>query len=203
MLCKDQPYWILPLLLSHVILSSIACNMPLATAKQDTTNFLTYVNKGLGFTIKYPSNWTVKKSGAEDYTIQFISSDRAASVGVSIYKIKNVTPEQVAAFMNASSNQFVSSLLPTQRLVEMDPNGHFLSGHPAIRVMLMQSYGVPGQPKTPQYSEQHDIKTMGYITFVGKTMYNVGYSITPPEDFPKYLQTAQSIIDSFQIISKQ
>ena len=33
--------------------------------------------------------------------------------------------------------------------------------------------------------------------------YTVGYDVMPPEDFPKYLQTAQSMIDSFEITSKQ
>jgi hypothetical protein len=202
MLSRDRLYEILPLLLSSIVLSSTACIMPLAGAKHDTSTFLTYNNTDLGFTIKYPSNWTVEKINAAGGDIQFISSDRAALVGVSIHKLENITTEKVAAFMNATADQFVSSLLSHQRLVEMDPNGHFLSGKPAIRVMLMQSYVRPSQLKTPQYPEPHDVKTMGYLTIVGRTMYKVVYSVTPPEDFFRYFQMAQSLIDSFQIISK-
>jgi hypothetical protein len=46
------------------------------------------------------------------------------------------------------------------------------------------------------------IKMMGFVTFLGQNEYSVIYGSTP-EKFPDYLQTAQTMIDSFQIISKQ
>jgi hypothetical protein len=44
---------------------------------------------------------------------------------------------------------------------------------------------------------------MTYTVLLDGKWYKVGYAVTPPEEFAKYLQTAQSMIDSFQIISKQ
>ena len=78
-----------------------------------------------------------------------------------------------------------------------------LSGHHAIRLMQIQRYGGPGQSYSPQYPEPHDAKIMTYGLLLGTKSYSVMYGISPPEDFPKYLQTAQLMIDSFQIISKQ
>lgn len=78
-----------------------------------------------------------------------------------------------------------------------------LSGYHAIRLMQIQRYEGPGQPYSPQYPEPHDAKIMTYGLLLGTKSYSVMYGILPPEDFPKYLQTAQLMIDSFQIISKQ
>jgi hypothetical protein len=43
---------------------------------------------------------------------------------------------------------------------------------------------------------------MLYNVILNGKWYKVVYVVTPPEDFSKYLQTAQSMIDSFQIINK-
>ena len=40
---------------------------------------------------------------------------------------------------------------------------------------------------------------MGYDLILGGKRYVVAYSAAPPERFPIHLQTAQSMIDSFQI----
>jgi hypothetical protein len=54
----------------------IASNIPSVGAQQNTTNFLTYTNIDLGFTMKYPSNWKMlvqKGSGGSNYVIFYIS----------------------------------------------------------------------------------------------------------------------------------
>jgi hypothetical protein len=43
----------------------------------------------------------------------------------------------------------------------------------------------------------------GITGVINGKWYKVIYFVWPPEDFPRYMQTAQSMIDSFQIISKQ
>ena len=123
--------------------------------------------------------------------------------------IGNLTPEEAAlinasssAITNASANQIPSNLSSSAKLLEIVPNGYFLSGHHAIRLIQIQSYGGQGQPYSPQYPEPHDAKLMTYGLLLGTKSYSVIYGTSPPEDFPKYLQTAQSMIDSFQITNR-
>jgi hypothetical protein len=47
-----------------------------------------------------------------------------------------------------------------------------------------------------------NFKNMELLTVVDNKLYMMGYS-APSEKFPNYIQTAQTIIDSFQIISRQ
>jgi hypothetical protein len=206
MFCKSQVSWVL--LVSLFIFPSILYNMSLANAQQDNTNFLTYTNTDLDFTIKYPPDWTVDESNvAIRNEVIFAPPDKGAIVGV---MINTLTPEEAAlinasssAITNASENQIPSNLSSSAKLLEVDPNSYLLSGHHAIRLIQIQSYGGPGQPYSPQYPEPHNAKIMTYGLLLGTKSYSVLYGISPPEDFSKYLQTAQSMIDSFQIISKQ
>jgi hypothetical protein len=43
---------------------------------------------------------------------------------------------------------------------------------------------------------------MIYSVILGGKFYKVGYMVTAPERFSNYLRTAQSMIDSFQIMNK-
>jgi hypothetical protein len=208
MLYKCQVALILLLPISFSILSVIAYNISIAAAREDNANFLTYTNPDLGFTIKYPPYWTVDESNiAIRNEVIFVPPNKGAIVGV---MINNLTPEEAAlinasssAITNASANQIPSNLSSSVKLLEVDPNGYLLSGHHAIRLIQIQSYGGPGQPYSPQYPEPHNAKIMTYGLLIGTKSYSVLYGISPPEDFPKYLQIAQSMIDSFQIISRK
>ena len=90
---------------------------------------------------------------------------------------------------SAKANAIRASLSSNENLLELDTSRYFLSGHPAIRLV--------------ETSSQLDLKAMVYNVVLNGKWYKVTYFVSPPEDFPKYLQTAQSMIDSFQIISKQ
>jgi hypothetical protein len=178
--------------------------MQLASAQQDTTNFLTYTNTDLGFTIKYPSGWTVDKSAmVNDSVVAFISPDRVGTVSVGI---GNATTRQIElSNLNDDSamiNAIKSNLYGGEKLLELDVSRYIISDHPAIRLVEIQSFGGAGQPQSLQYPEPHDTKAMLYNLILDGKWYKVAYAVTPPEDFHKYLQTAQSMIDSFQIINK-
>jgi|SRR5919205_3922440 hypothetical protein len=45
-----------------LIVNYYSISIPLVNAQQDSTNFLTYTNANLGFTIKYTPDWTVDES---------------------------------------------------------------------------------------------------------------------------------------------
>jgi len=191
MLWKGQPSKMLASYILLSLLSGIFYGPSLAGAQQDSTNFLTYTNTDLGFTIKYPSDWTVDDANVtNDQTVKFTSADR---VGHLFVMIGNATQAQiVVANMNNESekaNAIRESLSSNENLLELDTNRYFLSGHPAIRLV--------------ETSSQLDIKAMVYNVLLNGKWYKVTYFVSPPEGFPKYLQTAQSMIDSFQIISRQ
>jgi len=84
----------------------------------------------------------------------------------------------------------------------MDKNGYFLSGHPALRSIIIRGFGGPGEPGATQGVEPHDMKAMEFMTILGGKVFSVSY-LALPENFPNQLQTAQTMKDSFQIISKQ
>ena len=137
MSCKSRLLCILPSPVSVFILSIITHNIPLANAQQDNTNFLTYTNTKLGFTIKYPPDWTVDESNiAIRNEVIFAPPDKGAIVGV---MIGNLTPEEAAlinassssAITNASANQIPSNLSSSTKLLEIVPNGYFLSFWPS------------------------------------------------------------------------
>jgi hypothetical protein len=162
MSCKSQLLWILPSIVSLFISSIITYSIPLANAQQDNTNFLTYTNTNLCFTIKYPPDWTVDESNIAIHNeVIFVPPDKGAIVGV---MIGNLTPEEAAlinasssAITDASANQIPSNLYSSTKLLEIVPKGYFLSGHHAIRLMQIQRYGGPGQPYSPQYPSNNKV----------------------------------------------
>ena len=189
------------MLLSSFISYNIERNIPLAKAQQDNASFLTYTNPDLGFTIKYPPDWTVNNTNTVNgHKVTFTS---AYKVGIVFVQIQNATQREIAVYnMNdsAKTNTIRTHLTLGERLIELDVTRYLLSGHPAIRIIETQSFGGPGQPIS---SKPYDAKGMIYSVVLGGKFYKVAYMVTPPERFLNYLQTAQSMIDSFQIINKQ
>jgi hypothetical protein len=51
----------------------------------------------------------------------------------------------------AKANFIKAHLKPGESLLELDVTHYLLSGHPAIRLIEIQSFGGPGQPKSRQY----------------------------------------------------
>jgi hypothetical protein len=192
----------LPLLFLSFIVPSILSGIPSAGAQQDGTKFLTHTNTDLGFIIKYPPDWTVNDSSIVNghKVTSFTSPDR---LGIVFVQIQNATQGEIAVYnMNdsAKTNTIRLHLTPGERLIELDVTRYLLSGHPAIRIIETQSFGGPGQPIS---SKPYDAKGMIYNVILGGKFYKVAYMVSPPERFPIYLQTAQSMIDSFQIISRK
>src|SRR5919202_2254925 len=161
----------------------------IATAHQDAVNFVTYTSTKLGLTMKYPHDWKVNENDILNrYKVIFIPPSRGAYVAVGI--MNNITPK-VLARIRAYGNKTASNI----RLLEGDYKHYSLSGYRAVRLVQIQSYDGPRQP--------YEVKSVVYGILVGTNYYTIGYVVTPLEIFPRYLDTAQSIIDSFQIINKK
>ena len=202
MYCKIQPLWILPSIMSLMILYVISYNIPIATAQQDSANFLTYTNTNLGFTIKYPSNWTVNASNIINghKVTSFTSPD---TLGFVFVQVQNATQYEIAVYnMNDSAkiNTIRTHLTPGEEIIELDVSHYVLSCHPAIRIIETQSFGKSGEPIA---YKPYDAKGMIYNIVLDGKFYKVAYMVSPPESFPKYLQTAQLMIDSFQAMNIQ
>jgi hypothetical protein len=185
-----------------LVLFTLLCNTKLALAQPSaatsaSSNFLTYTNTDLGFTMKYPSDWTVDDSKIAINSVGFKSPD---GVGIVVVGIVNVGPNETGALSTQNLTKGISS--PGVRVIETNTNDYFLSGHPAHRVILIGGFGGPGEPGASQGIEPHDVKMMVIAANVSGKGYSVGY-LSPPERFNDNLQTAQTMIESFQIISKQ
>ena len=200
MLYKCQVAWILLLLISLSTLSVIVVyNILIAAAQNENVNLLTYTNTDLGFTIKYPLNWTINNSNIVNghRVVSFTSPDK---VGLIFVQIENATQSEIAVYNtnnSAKTNTIRTYLTPGEKLIELDVNHYVLSGHPAIRIIETQSFGGPGQPISS--TKPYDAKGIVYSIIMGGKFYKVAYIVTPPERFPNYLQIAEIMINSFQI----
>jgi hypothetical protein len=74
------------------------------------------------------------------------------------------------------------------RLTELNTNTYFLSGHPAIRVIGIQTT-----------ETNRDIEIMILFIKSGANIYSVKY-LSHPETYLTYLPIAQQMTDSFQVI---
>jgi hypothetical protein len=156
-----------------------------------TENFLTYTNVNYGFTIKYPSDWKVYDSNIATMGITFKSPDGLGNVEVAIKKTSLPLDILISHYLlEAKAHGF--------RLAELNNNTHFLSGHPAIRIIGIESFGKPGELPSSTGSP-HELKMMVYDIVLGGKLYHVRY-VSPPENYLTYLPIAQHMIDSFQII---
>ena len=94
-------------------------------SSQDNTNFLTYTNTDLGFTIKYPSDWLVNESNT---ALGLKSPDGAGFVLVSTSNLPNGT--------SMSGEELAKTFISHQpfgfRPIEVNTNNYFLSGHPQL-----------------------------------------------------------------------
>ena len=147
-------------------------------------------------------NWTLNdRDIVNGHKVTSFTSPGVA--GIVFVQIQNATRGEIAVYnMNeaAKTNTIRTHLTPGENLIELDVIHYLLSGHPAIRIIETQSFGGLAQPAS---SKPYDAKGMIYSVILGEKFYKVAYMITPPERFPNYLQTAQSMIDTFKIISKQ
>lgn len=167
-------------------LTSLYCIPHNVLAQETTENFLTYTNTdyGYGFTIKYPSDWIVNEDNSPQqkaYQVKFVSPGSLAGVTVTIEN------ESRNEFENLSGA--VIKGLPGLKLLEINTNTYFLSGHPAVRIVATGPIN-------------YNLKVMDLSTNMGGRTYDVLYASTP-EMYANYLSIAQEMIDSFQAISRQ
>lgn len=104
------------------------------------TELLTYTNVNYGFTIKYPSDWNVDDSNITGMGVVFgkepqgdVQVVRISDPDIHLKEKYNITLEhdiRVHVLVLMQANGF--------RLIELNSNTYFLSGHPAVRVVGIQ-----------------------------------------------------------------
>ena len=158
-------------------------------------NFLLYTNPDDDFKVWYPSDWSINEGNITHSGVVIGSPDRAGKILVSAINISptesKMTPAELATSILSSQNDRRS------RFIELDATNYFLSGHPAVKIVQIRNNDTGLDDNgDAQY------KSMSLVTLVEGKAYFVSY-IAQPELFPNYLQTAQTIIDSFEITNKQ
>jgi hypothetical protein len=157
-------------------------------------SFLLYTNPDDDFKVWYPSDWSINEGNITHSGVVIESPDRAGKILVSAINISpaesKMTPAELATSVLSSQNDRRS------RFIELDATNYFLSGHHAVKIVQIRNNetGLDDSMDT-QY------KSMSLVTLVEGKAYFVSY-IAQPELFPKYLQTAQTIIDSFEITNR-
>jgi hypothetical protein len=125
--------------------------------------------------------------------VRFTSPDGGGTILVSV--INHSLPNETRLSTQDLAKEIISPS-PGKKVIEVNANDYFLSGHPAVRVIGIQSYAAS------EGIEPYDAKTMIIAAPLSGKVYSVGYA-SLPERFNDYLQTAQTMIESFQIMSKQ
>ena len=170
----------LPLFLSSFLLSNVASNIPVANAQQKTTNFLTYTNTDLGFTIKYPSDWkstATKGSGGSNYVdfysaLDFSNGRNISTVLVGVADTDATTLDELIREYKSSSERKILGESKTT-----------LSGLPAHKIVIQ--------------SDASRTTTVQFTLKDGK-QYGISYDLGQSDDLP----IIQQMIDSFRITTK-
>ena len=137
--------------------------------------------------MKYPPDWTVNDTSTS--VVRFTSPDHFTNV---LVHIGNQTSQTGRSLEEAA--KLATAHPPTGfNLLELNANNYFLSGHPALRIVGVKSFG--GSNGIPPF----DVKAMSLVTYLGGKAYQLTYG-GESERYSTNLQTGQEMIDSFQII---
>ena len=122
--------YLIHIVLTLVVLSStLLLSLSTQALVQVNSSLLTYTNTDLGFTMKYPSSWTVDDKNLTS-GIKFISPDGPGAGAVVVEaneagKTFEDTVNTTEDFANSQTSDQSHGL----KIIEMDKNGYFLSGH--------------------------------------------------------------------------
>jgi photosystem II reaction center protein PsbP len=202
---KKQPYQkivFLPLIVSFTIFFTTISTSGVAEA-QSTSELVTYADTTKGFTLQYPSGWSKEDGNAQNFSFVLHSPDDSGTLSVTILR---PGPADLAGITsNMTLDVLVKSIalpagalsLPPNELsalgvniIELNSEGYFLSGHPAGRIVMTVSGG------------SSNVKIMALATIVNDGLYALSY-MADTTTYNQYLADAQTIIDSFEIISNK
>jgi hypothetical protein len=169
---------------------------PPGTAPQQISysHLLLYTNPDHDFKIWYPSDWTINEKNITHSGVLIASPDMAGKIIVSVMNVSpnesRMTPSELAKSVLSSQNDTRS------RLIELNANNYFLSGQPAVKIVQIRNSDAGLDDNAAG-----NYKSLILVTVLEGKAYFVSY-IAQPGVYHNYLQTAQTIIDSFAITNK-
>ena len=148
------------------------------------TDYITYTDPKLRFSIKYPSHWEkVTNDPDSPFVSAPIKSDADAIVSVTVSNgSASLSADELGKY-ELSHLQY-RDFTP----LELNTNTYFLTGHPAYRLIYT------AHDKT----SQEEWKFMEYGTIVGNNYYTVSF-LAKSEKYSDYLPNAQEMINSLHI----
>ena len=163
--------------------------------KSHSTHLVLYTSPDDDFKFWYPSDWSVNEGNITNSGVVISSPDMGGKILVSAM---NLSPTEA----KMTTSELAKSVLLSQndsrsRLIELNPSNYFLSGYSALKIVQVRTTDVG----LDDYTASGEYKSMSLIALVQGKAYFVSY-IAEPEKYPNYLQTAQTVIDSFEIASK-
>jgi ankyrin repeat protein len=152
---------------------------------EESSGYLTYTNKAYGYKIKYPENW-FKKEG--DNIVSFISpKDNASDVFAVNLNITNefLNDKQITLdqYVNLGLEYTKKFVITDFNVVESSETN--LAGIPSKRIIATGKQG------------ELSLKFLRICAINNNRAYNITYTAVL-DTYPKYLNTAQEIIDSFE-----
>jgi hypothetical protein len=171
---------------------------PQISIGQTNTNFLTYTNTELGFTIDYPSGWRIVEDiypgtvsiRSPDFDFEAQSGFRTdiqvnRSELQSLTEVENIMIDDIRDFSNNLTD-------PDVRLVEVNSDTYYLGGHPAVRIILVF---------TP-LNQIHEERFVDYETLIDGKQYGVAGAARATL-FPEFETIFQQMVESFKAIKFQ
>jgi hypothetical protein len=177
-----------------LVLSSILVITSVLTSHnamaQSTSEFLAYTDTNKGFTVEYPSDWTVSEENPDTV---YINAPANAYFGIQVRP-----SEPPTMTLGELANKTVNDLTNTSpqyggdfKLVEMNTNNFFLGGHPAVKLVIV---GTP-----PNGTET---RLVAIDTIVDRMQYST-LSFSTPSLYHEFDPLFQRMIESFRIIRSQ
>jgi hypothetical protein len=159
-----------------------------ASPPQQQSSFLTYENPTYGFTMQYPSNWSIKEQPEAGRIVSFDEINK----GVQVYIKYDKLPFQYSTltqYVNTLVNQLGSDRKDFS-LTEYYPN-LTLHNNPAYKVVYLSTKKVGVNIGT-------HYETMRLWMIKDDNVYTLVY-VTQPNLFPQYLPIANNMLKSFKI----
>jgi hypothetical protein len=170
--------------------SAISTNPPNST-------YLTYNDNDLGFSVQYPSSWTIDNENSQYSTVVgFDSPEDGASVDIRIFPKGEYNSIKEYGDKNFKESE-------DQTLLGYYRNSStLLSGKPAFRAIYLTTYN-PSVFEDAFGYQSSTSKALFTATLVPekKSIYAIAY-FANSFDFNNYLPEIEKMIDSFQIYGK-
>ena len=175
-----------------VVFVGIMLVHPHLSIGQSNTDYLTYTNTELGFTVEYPSDWTISEDliyheeGIPDtvYIHSPNSDTDDAYFAIQVNKSGMRTLEDL-------ENEMVNTI-KNFSLIEVNNDSYYLGGYPAVRIIAV---GIP-------MNQTHESRVVDYETWIDGKQYSV-LSTARTNLFSEFEPIFQRMVESFRVIKAQ